>query len=945
MIGDTSGCLEVIAECDDIQNDIEEILRNYAQTEWNIYLNNSGSCGSRIIKDYYDLSQQESDIFEQGGTMPDSFVAKFANNRRALYKYIRQSNTLLWHKKNPDTFYSLMYAFMHRNLLKIKCNICGREFFIDPDSFHRVKWKSCIRSECLKFSVNSDPINYSNNLYKWNTNVNALQEINPQLSRASELSTPFAYYSEFRNTAPSLNFAYISDIHLDHHLEYYNDNEDVMVRNIVYKLFSDIEKQNINFVIFIGDTASSTRLTTKFYRYFMHLQDIIYFKKFRSDLICMRSKKIYLNSYYQNRNSDTKDEHKIYFQKKLDNLTNYINKLIKKYSKDFDYINFKNYRLQYYPNNTLENAFEHYTLTPTYKELKLSLEKEAGFSEIIHLENTVTRYKNKLLNLDTDSYIADLEKEISRFENKYSKPLEEISINDYMHHYLDNIYVVLGNHEFIDFPDIKSGVSYYENALSSIGIHLLHNNYILGENYVIYGGTGFAKYDSKWNATSLICCPNFTRDDENKETTLFEENYYQALELAKTNGLCFICVSHYPTHSCLNKNDKEAIYFTGHTHHNILLKNSNQILYADNQIGYKSNNITFKFATTGLETNPYADLEDGLFLTSIDDYLHFYRYIGENIGDGNLLYQRYLNGKTNLYVVKRFNYYGFFMIRYNGSSKGISILNGGKTKKISESTDINWICENFEIVLLKYLHLLLPLRNRQEHLSQELKELGLNGNIHGCIVDIDYYHHIMVDPLNGSIAFYYSSCFGYMRELKSFDEVIESLEDNQNDFYQYNISQLREDYKKKSEQTEYLLSLHSNQKLIDTGKPTFLSKDQQEYLVSRSDGAYGVSAKINPLQRLFSGHVLRAFDIRLTETKGTPYRTYLYTGQCFFYNGVAYKITDDDGTDIINAKEIKNWNLSRRKNFKPSLTRKVKSFSLLELKKAFSADSNSHWIK
>lgn len=184
-----------------------------------------------------------------------------------------------------------------------------------------------------------------------------------------------------------------------------------------------------------------------------------------------------------------------------------------------------------------------------------------------------------------------------------------------------------------------------------------------------------------------------------------------------------------------------------------------------------------------------------------------------------------------------------------------------------------------------------------------------------------------------------------MRDLKSFDEVIESLEDNQNDFYQYNISQLRENYKKKSQQTEYLLSLHSNQKLIGTGKPTFLSKDQQEYLVSRSDGAYGVSAKINPLQRLFSGHVLRAFDIRLTETKGTPYRTYLYTNQCFLYNGVAYKITDDDGTDIIKAKEIKNWNLSRRKNFKPSLTRKVKSFSLLELKKAFSADSNSHWIK
>ena len=37
--------------------------------------------------------------------------------------------------------------------------------------------------------------------------------------------------------------------------------------------------------------------------------------------------------------------------------------------------------------------------------------------------------------------------------------------------------------------------------------------------------------------------------------------------------------------------------------------------------------------------------------------------------------------------------------------------------------------------------------------------------------------------------------------------------------------------------------------------------------VSRFSGAYGVSRAVNPLQRLFTGHVLRDFDLRLIETE------------------------------------------------------------------------------
>lgn len=147
------------------------------------------------------------------------------------------------------------------------------------------------------------------------------------------------------------------------------------------------------------------------------------------------------------------------------------------------------------------------------------------------------------------------------------------------------------------------------------------------------------------------------------------------------------------------------------------------MLYADNQVGYENNNIAFKEATTGLISNPYREMMDGLYQTTVDDYLKFNRYLGEYVGDGNLLYRRCQNG--TLYVVKRKGYYGFFIISTKRDSRGISIVNGGMTKKLTASTEISWICENFDIVVSKYLQLLLPLRKVEEELSKELKELGL----------------------------------------------------------------------------------------------------------------------------------------------------------------------------------------------------------------------------
>ena len=53
-----------------------------------------------------------------------------------------------------------------------------------------------------------------------------------------------------------------------------------------------------------------------------------------------------------------------------------------------------------------------------------------------------------------------------------------------------------------------------------------------------------------------------------------------------------------------------------------------------------------------------------------------------------------------------------------------------------------------------YIRILAPYRTLQEKIAREIKEIskmgvntwGIEGKIHGCIIDVDYYHHIMVNP-------------------------------------------------------------------------------------------------------------------------------------------------------------------------------------------------------
>ncbi len=320
-------------------------------------------------------------------------------------------------------------------------------------------------------------------------------------------------------------------------------------------------------------------------------------------------------------------------------------------------------------------------------------------------------------------------------------------------------------------------------------------------------------------------------------------------------------------------------------------------MYADNQIGYHNNDrfdgvIRFKTAKMDSVTNPYAFFEDGCYQTTPEDYLRFYEYIGEYIGEGKLIRKRCETGE--LYVIKSLGYYGFFVV----NKSGISIVSGGKTKRISLNKNIDWIYSNFNIVVNKYLAVLEPLRMVQMQISQELKRLGFQGSIHGLIVDIDYYNHVMVNPIDGSVTFYYSPWFGEMQQFESFQKQLEFMND---------MGLLeRQNVDTKSLKAEDIVSECDALALRGSNALASIENNgvsNEMMSVSRTKGAYGVSRAINPLQRLFTGHVLRDFDLRLVEIADentTTRRAQSMLGRvcCNCYHEALLVIKDDLGEFI-----------------------------------------------
>ena len=332
----------------------------------------------------------------------------------------------------------------------------------------------------------------------------------------------------------------------------------------------------------------------------------------------------------------------------------------------------------------------------------------------------------------------------------------------------------LGNHDLWDFAtfSIDEIVEKYKGVITANGMQLLHNNilYLTDERglleiscadltllsqeeikkslsrarVILFGGIGFAGYNDEFNANVGIYRKTLNREQETEETYKFEALYKKVCDELSDKRI--VVVTHMPLSDCCSNKmpQKGFVYINGHTHRNYFHDDGDYRIYADNQIGYNHASTRLKYFYLEDDYDIFSDYEDGIYEISRNDYLDFNR--GKNI---TITFNRDFH---KLYLLKKNTYYMFILQSYNGK---VQVLNGGSVKTLSNN-DVNYYFDNMDRVIANIETPLSKLTEYQQQISKVIKSIGGSGTIHGAIVDIDYFNHIYVNPLDLTITPYYA---------------------------------------------------------------------------------------------------------------------------------------------------------------------------------------------
>lgn len=396
--------------------------------------------------------------------------------------------------------------------------------------------------------------------------------------------------------------------------------------------------------------------------------------------------------------------------------------------------------------------------------------KEDVIYVIQKIANTIANEAGRLLLIDGD--VASDFTIFQLFVKILSKTLRRNTM----------VVFTLGNHELWSFPGIQIDqiVSKYRTVLDEYGMYLLHNDILYKEDcglfaepdtgthlikyhdlyqmnetqisdrlrsarYVILGGLGFSGYNTEFNADNGIYRLTVDRATEIRESKIFED-LYNRLQPILTNKNTII-LTHTPKKDwCKEASpDKNYVYVSGHTHRNFFHDDGEYRVYSDNQVGYHNDNLHLKTFLIDNDYDCFSDYDDGIFEITKEQYNDFYR--GKNL---SMTFQREVNV---LYMLKRNGYYCFIHESQGGS---FTILNGGAMRKL-EIQDIQYYYDNMDAMISTIKMPLDKFTSFQKHIADTIKRIGGVGTIHGSIIDVDFYNHIYVNPIDLSLTGYWAS--------------------------------------------------------------------------------------------------------------------------------------------------------------------------------------------
>lgn len=343
------------------------------------------------------------------------------------------------------------------------------------------------------------------------------------------------------------------------------------------------------------------------------------------------------------------------------------------------------------------------------------------------------------------------------------------------------IVVILGNHELWDFSNDGSEsectnaldeiIQRYREMLSDLGVKFLYNGLLISNeersiiiseeqldtissdelkgiclksSLVILGGLGYSGLNPDFNATHGIYRETIKSLDEDiKQTERFNHLYDKINDALGSSQI--IVFTHAPKENWSNTNHNcNWIYVNGHTHRNEYYYSGEKTIYADNQIGYYSSSIGLKSFKTSKIYDTFKYYTDGIYIISREQYLDFNRGVGINVT---------FNRIGKVYMLKKSGVYCFI---FENTDTGKNYLLSGGTITNLEHDDINYYYERMAYYSDSIKGLFSGYHNAMKLIAEAVKKIGGAGTIHGCIVDIDFYNHIFVNPTDGTITPYFA---------------------------------------------------------------------------------------------------------------------------------------------------------------------------------------------
>ena len=263
--------------------------------------------------------------------------------------------------------------------------------------------------------------------------------------------------------------------------------------------------------------------------------------------------------------------------------------------------------------------------------------------------------------------------------------------------------------------------------------------------WMILGGVGYSGLNHSFNSKDGIYRGAIANRKEEVDASKRFCRVYRKIEKS-CHDKQVIVLTHMPYVDWLPGDpNPNWIYVSGHTHRNYASGTRKPVILADNQIGYEKKKLRLKRYCLGEAIyDPFASFNDGAYRVEEQDYLDFLR--------GRSIQCQGCSWAGQIWMLKRGITY-MFLLENDGR---LYLLNGGTRKKLPNNS-IDYYLNNLNRYAKIINNAFQPYRRAQRAISKEIRRFGGSGTVHGCIIDIDWFNHIYLNPFDGIVTAYWAA--------------------------------------------------------------------------------------------------------------------------------------------------------------------------------------------